>query len=148
MPKDLDRFVNEIQREIIQKEIEEHNEKIVNLYYNPQNWGKPPLKEITVYEELRGGPKEYFLGVYLKIEKDVISKANFITDGCGVMVATASQMTILLSGKPIRFAEELKEEDINSALMGIPRDEWYCLTLAIHTLRNAIKKYKNKKSSL
>ena len=142
MPKDFDKLVNKMQKEIRQKEIEDHNEKIVSLYYNPQNWGKPPLEEITVYEEQRGGPKQYFLGFYLKIEKDIISKAYFVTDGCGVMMATGSQMTILLIGKSTRFAEDLKANDINSALMGIPHDEQHCIDLAIHTLKNAIKKYK------
>ena len=142
MPRDFDKLVNKIQKEIIEREIEEHNKKVVNLYYNPQNWGKPPIEEISVYEEQRGGPKQYFLGLYLKIEDDIISKAHFITDGCGVMVATASQMTILLIGKSIGFAEDLKEEDINNALMGIPLNEQHCLDLAIHTLKNAIEKYK------
>jgi hypothetical protein len=41
MPEDLNKFTKKLQEEIIKKEIEEHNEKIVNLYHNPQNWGKP-----------------------------------------------------------------------------------------------------------
>jgi nitrogen fixation NifU-like protein len=142
MPKNFDKLVEKIQNEIMQKEIEDHNEKIVSLYYNPQNWGKPPFEEITVYEELRGGPKQYFLGIYLKIENGIISKANFLTDGCGVMVATCSQMTILIKGKSIEFADDLKKKDINNGLMGIPPDEQHCIDLTIHTLRSAIKKYK------
>ncbi len=145
MPKDFDKLVNKMQKEIIQKEIEDHNEKIVSLYYNPQNWGKPPFEEITVYEEQRGGPKQYFLGLYLKIEKNIISNAHFVTNGCGVMVAVGSQMTILLIGKSIEFAEDLKSEDIISALKGIPHDEKHCTYLAIDTLKNVIKKYKLEK---
>lgn len=145
MPDKLEEFVKNLQREIIQKEIGDHNEKIVNLCYNPQNWGKPPQEEIIVLEEQRGGPKEHFLGLYLKIENDLIIKANFITDGCGVMIATGSQLTILIEGKSIEFAEKLKPEDINNALMGIPRDEMHCIDLAINTLKTAIKKYKREK---
>lgn len=145
MPDKLEEFVKNLQREIIQKEIGDHNEKIVNLCYNPQNWGKPPQEEITVLEEQRGGPKEYFLGLYLKIENDLIIKANFITDGCGMMIATGSQLTILIEGKSIEFTEKLKPEDINNALMGIPRDEMHCIDLAINTLKTAIKKYKREK---
>lgn len=145
MPDKLEEFVKNLQKEIIQKEIGDHNEKIVNLCYNPQNWGKPPQEEITVLEEQRGGPKEYFLGLYLKIENDLIIKANFITDGCGVMIATGSQLTILIEGKSIEFTEKLKPEDINNALKGIPRDEMHCIDLAINTLKTAIKKYKREK---
>ena len=101
--------------------------------------------EITISEERQGGPKGYFFGLYLKIENNIITKANFLTDGCGVMIATGSQTTILIKGHSIEFAEKLKGEDINSALMGLPNDEEHCLDLAIKTLKCAIEKYKSGK---
>lgn len=142
MPDDFDKFVENLQKEIIKQDIEKHNEKIVNLFHNPQNWGKPPEKDITVYEEYRGGPNNYFLGLYLIIENDIIAKANFITDGCGVMVATASQMTLLIEGRSLEYAGNLKPTDLDEALMGIPDDERHCAELVIRTLRNVIQKYK------
>ncbi|MHA1985232.1 MAG: iron-sulfur cluster assembly scaffold protein [Promethearchaeota archaeon] len=142
MPKTFDEFVENLQKEIIKREIKDHNKKIVSLCYNPQNWGKPPMEDIICLEEQRGGPKNYFLGLYFNIEKNKIKKVNFLTDGCGVMIATGSQLTILLEDKTIEFAENLKAEDINKALMGIPENEKHCLDLAIRTLRSAIKKYK------
>ncbi len=141
MPNNFDDFVRNLQKEIIQKEIKDHSKKIVELCHNPQNWGKPPKEEITVSEERREGLKDYFLGLYLKIENDVIIKVNFITDGCGVMVATASQLTILITGKSIDFANNLKPDYLINALNGIPPDEIHCINLALKTLKNAIKKY-------
>ncbi|KKL86722.1 hypothetical protein LCGC14_1941900 [marine sediment metagenome] len=137
-------FIENLQKEIIKKEIEDHNEKIVNLFYNPYNWGKPPQKEITVYDELRGGKKGYFLGIYLKIENGVIIKAKFITDGCGVMIATGSQTMMLIEGKNIQFAEKLVAGDISMALMGLPDGEKHCADFMVETLRNTIRKYKVK----
>ncbi|MHA2123692.1 MAG: iron-sulfur cluster assembly scaffold protein [Promethearchaeota archaeon] len=145
MSNEFNEFVEKLQKKIIEREIEDHNEKIVKLCYNPQNWGKPSSEEITVFEELRGEPKHYFLGLYLNIEQDIIRKANFLTDGCGVMIATGSQTTILIEGKPIRFAENLSAEDIDRALMGIPKGERHCLDLAIKTLKKVIEKYKTMK---
>ncbi|MFX1374548.1 MAG: iron-sulfur cluster assembly scaffold protein [Promethearchaeota archaeon] len=142
MPENFENFVDNLQKEIMKREIDDHNERIVNLCYDPQNWGKPPKETITVMEERRGGPKGYFLGLYLKIEKGIIIKANFITDGCGVMIATGSQTTILLEGQSIEFAENLKTEDIEKALMGLPKDEKHCTELAINTLKRVIEKYK------
>ncbi|MFX0001108.1 MAG: iron-sulfur cluster assembly scaffold protein [Candidatus Hodarchaeota archaeon] len=145
MPLNFDKFTKKLQNEIFQKDIEEYNKKIVNLFYNPKNWGRPPKKEITVFEERRNGPKRYFLGLYLKIENNSIIKANFITDGCGVMVAIGSQLTLLIKGKTLEFANNLKPEDISNALMGIPPNEEHCTDLAINTLRKTIKKYKHEK---
>lgn len=144
MSKRLDEFVENLQKEIMKMEIEDHNERIVSLCYNPQNWGKPLMDDITIFEEQRGGPKNYFLGLYFKIENNVIKKVNFLTDGCGAMIATGSQTTILIEGKTIEFAENLKIEDIDKALMGIPENEKHCLELAVKTLKRAIKKYKSK----
>jgi NifU-like protein involved in Fe-S cluster formation len=144
MPNKFDEFVENLQKEIIQKEIADHNERVVYLCHNPQNWGKPPKNEITVFEEHRGGPKEYFLGLYLKIEKNKILKANFITDGCGVMIATGSQLTLLIEGKSIEFAEKLKPEDIDKALNGLPENEKYLADFVIETLKDIIEKYKQK----
>ena len=144
MPKKLDEFVENLQKKIMKMEIEDHNERIVSLCYNPQNWGKLLLEDITSFEEQRGGPKNYFLGLYLNIENNIIKKVSFLTDGCGVMIATGSQTTILIEGKTIEFAENLKIEDIDKALMGIPENENHCLDLAVKTLKRAIEKYKSK----
>ncbi len=143
MPNKFDDFVKNLQKEIIQKEIYDHNEKIVELFHNPKNWGKPPNEEITTLEERRDEEKGYFMGLYLKIENDLIIKASFITDGCGVMVATGSQLTIIITGKSVDFAENLKPDYLINALTGLPPDEIYCINLAINTLKSAIKKYKD-----
>ena len=146
MVENFEEFVENLQKEIIEKEIKEHNEKIVELCYNPKNWGKPSKEKITVFDERRGGPKNYFLGFYLEIGQEIIRKANFLTDGCGVMIAIGSQVTILIEGKSILFAESLNIEDIDRALMGIPENENHCLNLAIKTLKSVIEKYKARKT--
>jgi nitrogen fixation NifU-like protein len=147
MSENFDKFVDNLQKEIIEMEIKDYNDKIVALCYNPQNWGKLMRNENIFFEERRGGPKNYFLGLYLKIKNNIIKKISFLTDGCGVMIATGSQTTILLEGKAIEFAEKLKAEDIDKALMGLPENEKHCLDLAIKTLRSVIEKYKIKKLS-
>ncbi len=144
MSKNFDEFVENLQKEIMKMEIKNYNEKIVTLCYNPQNWGKLLRNEITCFEERRGGPKNYFLGLYLNIENNIIRKISFLTDGCGVMIATGSQTTILIEGKTIEFAENLKAEDVDKALMGLPEKEKHCLDLAILALKSAIEKYKTK----
>ncbi|MFX0023362.1 MAG: iron-sulfur cluster assembly scaffold protein [Candidatus Hermodarchaeota archaeon] len=143
MSNNFDEFVAKLQKEIIRKDIKDHSKKIVKLFHNPQNWGKPPIEEITVYEESQEGQSGEFLGLYLKIKKDIIVKANFLTDGCGVMIATASQLTIMVTGKPIDFAKKLKPVDLINTLKGIPPDELYCVNFTLKTLKNSIKKYKD-----
>ncbi|MFX1531482.1 MAG: iron-sulfur cluster assembly scaffold protein [Promethearchaeota archaeon] len=142
MSDTFEKFAEKLQKKIIKKEIKDHNERIVSLCYNPQNWGKPPQGKITVLEERRGGPKGYFLGLYLLIENNLIIKASYITDGCGVMIATGSQITLLIEGRSIEFAKNLDVDELDKALMGLPEDEKHCADLAISTLKSAIEKYK------
>ncbi len=141
---DFDEFVNKLQKEIIDKELKDYNERIVELYHNPINWGQPPEEEITethAYEGPCGDTMQFFL----KIKNNKIEKANFITDGCGATVACGSQTTLLIEGRSLEFAENLKSKDIEKALNGLPEDHKHCAELAKRTLRRLIEKYKYKK---
>ncbi|MFW9818334.1 MAG: iron-sulfur cluster assembly scaffold protein [Candidatus Thorarchaeota archaeon] len=143
MSNEFDEFVNKLQNKIIKEDLKDHSKKVINLFHNPQNWGKPPIEEISVYEEVQDEQKGDFLGLYLKIENNIIVKANFITDGCGVMIASASEMTINITGKSIEYAKNLKPDNLINTLKGIPPDEIHCVNLAIKSLKNAIKKYED-----
>ena len=143
MKKDsFDDFVEKLQEELIEQELEDYNEYIVELFHNPKNWGKLPEEEITVSQTYLGpcGDTMYF---FLKIKDNKIEKANFITDGCGASVATASQTTLMIEGKSVEFAQNLKSKDIDNALHGLPEDHKHCAELAARTLHKAIQKYKN-----
>ncbi len=142
---DFDEFVNKLQKDIIDKELKDYNERIVELYHNPINWGQPPEEEITethAYEGPCGDTMQFFL----KIKNNKIEKANFITDGCGATVACGSQTTMLIEGRSLEFAENLKSKDIEKALNGLPEDHKHCAELAKRTLRRLIEKYKYKKN--
>jgi nitrogen fixation NifU-like protein len=146
MPKDnIDKFEDRFQKKINEKEMEEYNEYIVELFRKPKNWGKPPEEDISVSQSFKG-PCGDTMQFFFKINDDIIEKANFVTNGCGASVATASQTTLLIEGKSLSFAERLKPEDIDVALEGLPEDHRHCAELAVRTLRRAIKKYKLNKN--
>ena len=138
---DFDKFVDDLQKEIIDKELENYNEHIVKLFHNPKNWGKPTDEDITVSQSYKG-PCGDTMEFFLKIKNNKIKKAYFITDGCGASVATASQTMLLIEGKSLDFAESLKPRDIDNALKGLPDDHKHCAELAVRTLKQAIDKYK------
>ncbi|MFX0047941.1 MAG: iron-sulfur cluster assembly scaffold protein [Candidatus Hermodarchaeota archaeon] len=137
----FDNFVEKLQQEIIEKEINDFNENIVNLSQNPKNWGKP--SSFTISNSSKGSHKE-MMEFYLTIDNGIIKKANFFTDGCGATVATGSQTTLLIEGKSLEYAENLKSKDINLALNGLPEDHKHSLELAVNTLKSLIRKYKSK----
>ncbi len=139
----FDNFVTKLQKEIIDKEIHDFNEHIVILFHNPKNWGKPA--NFTISHSCKG-EKNDTMEFYLTIQNDIIKKANFFTDGCGATVATGSQTTILIEGKSLAYAENLKPEDIDIALKRLPDNHKHSLELVVNTLRNLIAKYKSTKN--
>ncbi len=138
----FDEYAKKLEKQIKEKAIEEYNEYIVNLFYEPKNWGKPLNEEISVLQ-LYKGPCGDTMQFFLRIKDDIIEKANFITDGCGASIATASQVTILIEGKSLKYAEKLKPEDIDNSLGGLPENHKHCAKLAAMTLKKAINKYRN-----
>ncbi|MFX0081174.1 MAG: iron-sulfur cluster assembly scaffold protein [Candidatus Hodarchaeota archaeon] len=140
-PEDLDKWIEELQKEIIEEAVLKYNEYIVQLLQNPRNWGKPKNSEISVWHAYEG-PCGDTMQFFLKIENNVIEKAHFITDGCGATVAAGSQTTMMIEGKPLEYIESLKPIDIDNALGGLPNDHKHCAELAIRTLTRAIEKYK------
>jgi len=143
----FDDYAEKLEEMIREKAKEDYNEYIVDLFYNPKNWGKPPDNEISISESYKG-PCNDTMNFFLKIKDDIIEKANFITDGCGATVATASQVTLLIGGKSLEFAENLRAEEIDNSLGGLPEDHKHCAKLAAMTLKKAIKKYRRKLSQI
>lgn len=139
--EDLDKFVKKLQKDIIAEEIEQYNEYVVSLFHNPKNWGKLPEEELSIWHAYEG-PCGDTMQFFLKIKDGIIEKVNFITDGCGATVAAGSQTTILIEGKPLEFAENLKPDNIEDALGGLPDDHKHCAELASRTLRRAVEKFR------
>jgi len=137
----FDDYAKKLEEMIREQVKNDYNEYIADLVYEPKNWGKPPDNEISVSEAYKG-PCGDTMQFFLKINEDIILKANFITDGCGASIATASQVTLLIEGKSLEFAEDLRPEDIDKALGGLPEDHKHCEELATTTLKKAIKKYR------
>jgi nitrogen fixation NifU-like protein len=142
MPKDtFDEYIENLQRIINEEEIKDYNERIVSLYHEPKNWGKPPDSAITISKSYEGSCGDT-MSFFLQIKDNIIKKANFITDGCGASVATGCQTTLLIENMSVDDAEKLQPEDIDAALNGLPEDHKHCAELAIRTLRRAIDDYK------
>ena len=141
--EDFDKFVDKLQKEIVNNEIKDYNEYIVELFHHPRNWGKPPLEDVSVSEKYQG-PCGDTMEFFLKIKDDVIQKANFYTDGCGATVAAGSQMTLLVEGKTLDFVKTIQPRDLDNALKGLPGDHKHCAELSVNAIKKAIAKYKLK----
>ena len=62
----LDRYIEQLQKIILEEDERHFNKRIVTLFHNPKNWGKPPNSEISVsksYEGPCGDTMTFFLTI-------------------------------------------------------------------------------------
>lgn len=134
----FDDWVKEIQEEIIEKEREIYSEKVIQEYQNPKNFCK--LENADSSGKITGVCGDT-MEIFLKIENQRISKASFLTDGCGATIACGSMVTQMIEGKKIKEVENLRTEDLIKALEGLPDENLHCAKLAVATVHMALVNY-------
>lgn len=125
-------------REAIKAELRQHySETVAEHATSPKNLG-----------DLRGyngfaivdGPGDT-MAIWLRVENDTITQVTFTTDGCATTVAAGSMVTELAKGKSVAQAREISQQDVITALGGLPEGEKHSALLAANTLKEAISDY-------
>ena len=63
-----------------------------------------------------------------------------MTEGCEATIACGSMVTSLSRGKTLGEVMQITPEDIITGLERLPKDHEHCAKLAVHTMREAVKK--------
>jgi nitrogen fixation NifU-like protein len=137
---EFDEMVKSIQEELDRDAEATFSKKVIEEYKNPQNVGI--MKDADVYESTTGECGDT-IEMYLKIEDDRVIDIRFMTDGCGATIACGSKSTKMAKGKLVYEIEKMTDEDLITALDGLPDENLHCARLAISTLHRAVKKYRD-----
>lgn len=138
MAGSLDKFVRELQETISEDARVHYSGRVVDLWLNPRNLGV--LKHPQSYAKIKGSCGDT-MEIFLQIDGNRITKAAFMTDGCGPTLAAGSMATQLATGKPLHDAAEITQDAILKALGGLPDKSKHCALLAANTLAKAIAEY-------
>jgi nitrogen fixation NifU-like protein len=111
------------------------SKKVVDHILNPRNAGEIRAAEGLGRASIPCGDS---MQICLRVSNDRILEAKFMTDGCGPVIACGSVTTELVKGKTITEAMALNEDDIMTALDGLPDGESHCATLAVSALKQAL----------
>lgn len=87
------------------------------------------------------GPCGDTMQMWLKVKNGTISDARFMTDGCGTTIAAGSMVTEMAKGKGVNQAQRISQQDVLSALGGLPEESEHCALLAANTLKTAVRDY-------
>lgn len=134
----FDRFIKQVQEDIMEEERAIYSEKVLAEFNNPQNVGRMDNPDaFGIMDGSCGDTME----LYLKIKNNVIQDITFMTDGCGATIACGSKITQMVKGRRVAEAEALTQDNLVDALDGLPREHIHCAALTVGTLRKALKYY-------
>jgi Mrp family chromosome partitioning ATPase/predicted Fe-Mo cluster-binding NifX family protein len=105
----------------------------------PANFG--PLKGANANARITG-PCGDTMEFWLRIVKDQVIQATFITDGCNASIASGTMTASMAEGIDLTSADQITPEQVVQALGGLPPDHQHCPVLAVNTLKAAIADYR------
>ncbi len=116
-------------------------------FRNPRNMGE--MKDADAIGEVGNPVCGDLMYIYIKVKEEgvteVIDGISFQTFGCAAAIATSSMITELAKGKTLEEAAKITRDNIADSLDGLPPIKLHCSNLASDALRDAIKKYREKK---
>ena len=125
--------------ELIKEKMREtFSETVIEHSMNPRNVGD--LEDADGFAKITG-PCGDTMDIWLKVKDDTIVKATFMTDGCGTTIASGSMITEMAKDKNVIEAQRISQQDVLSALGGLPEESQHCALLAANTLKEATKEY-------
>ncbi|NJK88997.1 MAG: Fe-S cluster assembly scaffold IscU [Myxococcales bacterium] len=123
-----------------------YNEKVIDHYENPRNVGSLDADDPDVGTGLVGAPA---CGDVMRLQirvndEGIIEDARFKTFGCGSAIASSSLVTEWVKGKPLEYAEGLRNTEIVNEL-SLPPVKVHCSVLAEDAIKAAVADWKKKK---
>jgi len=122
-----------------------YSDKVIEHFENPQNVGSLDKNLQSVGTGIVGAPAcGDVMKLQLKInDEGIIEDAKFKTFGCGSAIASSSYITMLVKGKTLEEAEQIKNIDVANELQ-LPPVKIHCSVLAEDAIKAAIRDYRIK----
>jgi len=130
--------LDELQELIIADARKVYSDIVIDHAMNPRNvgimQGADGFARVT-------GPCGDTMEIWLEVKDGTIANATFMTDGCGTSIASGSMVTEMAKGKIVSEAQKIGQQDVLSALGGLPEESEHCALLSANTLKEAIRDY-------
>jgi NifU-like protein involved in Fe-S cluster formation len=108
---------------------------LVDHFLNPRNAGLMREPDGTGEDEYPGCGD--LTRVYLRVRQGRVGEARFQSYGCGPTIAAASAASELCAGRRAEDLANLKAEDVEQALGGLPDDRRHAAEVAAGAVRAA-----------
>jgi nitrogen fixation NifU-like protein len=123
-----------------------YNDTVMDHFMNPRNMGDVP--DADGVGEVGAAACGDIMKISLKIRDGKIQDARFKTFGCGSAIASSSMATELIKGRSLEEAKNFSNQEVVTALGGLPPVKIHCSVLAEEALKAAIEDYEAKQKSV
>ncbi len=136
MTDSLDAFAGRLQERINQEVMETYGAEVYERWRNPRFAG--PMESPTGFGRITGNCGDT-MQIFLCLEDGVVSKASYVTDGCGCSAVCGSVACELAVNKKAERLSAITGETILDVLGGLPEDNVHCAFLAAEALQAALE---------
>ena len=119
-----------------------YSDEVMDHFMNPRNVGE--IDDADGVGTVGNPACGDIMQMFIKIEDDKIIDAKFKTFGCGAAIASSSMATELIKGKKIAEAVKVTNDEVSTALGGLPPVKRHCSVLAEEALHSALADYYKK----
>ena len=119
-----------------------YNKIVLDHFQNPRN-----LQEPKSYDGMGMAVNPScgdVMTIYLHLDKNKISSAQYKTMGCGAAIASGSILTEYLKGKTTDEATKITPDFLLKQMGDLPAIKLHCPELAVDALHKALKSVKSK----
>ena len=135
---DIDQLQAELQEMVLDDVRELYSETVIEHAMSPRNVGE--MSDADGYGNSLGHCGDS-IEIWLRVRNDVITEVKFWTNGCSTTIASGSMITEMAKGRPVTEALQIGQQDVLTALNGLPEESEHCAQLAANALKEAIKDY-------
>jgi nitrogen fixation protein NifU and related proteins len=137
----LDDLAVELQNQILKETRETYGQVAFERWLNPLYMGV--MDNPDGHGRLTGSCGDT-MEIFLKVEREKVAEATFLTDGCGPSAVCGSFAVELALGKSLDEVSAITGDTILEVLGGLPQEEQHCAFLAAETLQKALDQYMKK----
>lgn len=122
-----------------------YTDAIIDHFSNPRNAGALPEEETAGYARIGDSGCGDEMELWIAVKDGRISRIGFKSYGCPGAISTSSMLTVLAAGKSLAEAAAISDDDVVTALGGIPENKKHCSLLGVQALHVALKDYEQRK---
>ncbi|MBU1078937.1 MAG: iron-sulfur cluster assembly scaffold protein [Spirochaetes bacterium] len=115
-----------------------YTDAVIDHFTNPRNVGSLPDGEADGYASIGDPGCGDEMKLWISVREDRITRIAFKSYGCPGAISTSSVLTVIAEGKTLAEAMRITDDDVVTALGGIPENKQHCSLLGVKALRAAI----------